>query len=86
MSDEDMDTLIRQACDYDWREDNGRYFVGYVGGEGLDVTKRIMKAKKRLFDAIKKDPQRGSLSFRANPEEKGVKRRVTTKKPLHYLL
>ena len=38
-----------------------------------------------LSDEVnKKDPQRGSLSFRANPEEKGVKRRVTTKKPLHY--
>ena len=53
MKEQEFDILIHYSNNYDWK-DNGKYFVGpLINSRGLDVTKKVIAARKKLITYIK---------------------------------
>ena len=53
MTSDELDDILIQATNYDWKEGD-KYFIGpIIKGKGLDVTKSILKARKKLFTFYK---------------------------------
>lgn len=54
MKNDELDILIYDAQAYNWKA-GSKYYNGYVEGKGLDVTKRIVKAREKLIKYIKEE-------------------------------